>query len=194
MLTKGNAYSGVRLRVGYFVAQSAHLGPSLEICQEQSLSISLIKCWCKPDITYPGGRLHLCARPQRNPCDGHASRGFDGILQVDGYAGYVALAEPRRAGGKPLLLAYCWAHARRMLHDIYQKDASEIAAEGLRRIAQLYKIEASIRGRSPDERLAIRQEKSAPLIADFRQWLTHQRSRLSAKSRLGKKLGYIHRH
>lgn len=64
-------------------------------------------------------------------------RGFDGILQVDGYAGYDALAEPRRVGGKPLTLAYCWAHARRKLHDIYQKDGSEIAAEGLRRIAQI---------------------------------------------------------
>lgn len=121
-------------------------------------------------------------------------RGFDGILQVDGYAGYNALAELRRVGGAPLTLAYCWAHSRRKLHDIYQKDGSEIAAEGLRRIAQIYKIEASIRGRAPEERLAIRQEKSAPLIADFRQWLTNQRARISAKSRLGEKLGYIHRH
>ena len=71
-------------------------------------------------------------------------------------------------GGKPLMLACCWAHARRKLHDIYQKDGSEIAAEGLRRIGQIYKIEASIRGRAPEDRLAIRQEKSAPLTADFR--------------------------
>jgi transposase len=31
-------------------------------------------------------------------------------------------------------------------------------------------------------------------MADFRQWLTEQRRRISAKSRLGEKLGYIHRH
>ena len=36
--------------------------------------------------------------------------------------------------------------------------------------------------------------KSAPLVADFRLWLTLQRARISAKSRLGEKLGYIHRH
>ena len=96
-------------------------------------------------------------------------KGFNGILQVDGYAGYDALAEPRRIGGTPLTLAYCWAHARRKLHDIYQKDGSEIAAEGLRRIAQIYKIEASIRGRAPEDRLAIRQAQSAPLIADLPQ-------------------------
>ena len=121
-------------------------------------------------------------------------KGFEGILQVDGYTGYDALAEPRRVGGAPLTLAYCWAHSRRKLHDIYQKDGSEIAAEGLRRIAQIYKVEATIRGESPDERRAVRQAQSAPLVADFRQWLTHQRSRISAKSRLGEKLGYIHRH
>lgn len=121
-------------------------------------------------------------------------RGFEGILQIDGYAGYDALAETRRVGGAPLTLAYCWAHSRRKLHDIYQKDGSEIAAEGLRRIAHLYKIEASIRGHGPEERLATRQAQSAPLIADFRLWLTHQRSRISTKSRLSEKLGYIHRH
>ena len=80
------------------------------------------------------------------------------------------------------------------MHDIYQKDGSEIAAEGLRRIAQIYTVEAGIRGRTHEERLAVRQEQSAPLVADIRQWLTKQRSRISAKSRLGEKLAYIHRH
>jgi hypothetical protein len=95
--------------------------------------------------------------PGRHGC--HAMdilTGFEGILQVDGYTGYDALAEPKRVGGMPLTLAYCWAHSRRKLHDIYQKDGSEIAAEGLRRIAQIYKIEATVRGRSPEERLAAR--------------------------------------
>ena len=121
-------------------------------------------------------------------------RGFDGILQVDGYTGYDALAGPNRVNGKPVTLAYCWAHARRKLHDIYQKDGSEIAAEGLRRIAQIYKVEAGIRGRTPEERLTARQQQSAPLVADFRLWLSKQRSRISTKSRLGEKLACIHRH
>lgn len=120
--------------------------------------------------------------------------GFDGILQVDGYTGYDALTRQGRTGGKPLQLAYCWAHSRRKLHEIYQRDSSPIAAEGLRRIAELYKIEADIRGKAPDERLAVRQTQTAPLVAEFRQWLTQQRERVSPKSRLGEKLGYIHRH
>lgn len=120
--------------------------------------------------------------------------GFDGILQVDGYTGYDALTRQGRTGGKPLQLAYCWAHARRKLHEVYQRDSSPIAAEGLRRTAQLYRIEADIRGKAPDERLAVRQTQTAPLVAEFRQWLTQQRERVSPKSRLGEKLTYIHRH
>jgi len=120
--------------------------------------------------------------------------GFDGTLQVDGYTGYDALSRKGRTGGKPVQLAYCWAHARRKLHEVHQRDGSPIAAEGLRRIAELYKIEASIRGKVPGERLAVRQAQTAPLVADLRQWLTRQRQYISAKSRLGEKLGYIHRH
>ena len=40
-----------------------------------------------------------------------------------------------------------------------------IAAEALSRIAALYRIEAEIRGRSADERRAVRQERSRPLVA-----------------------------
>ena len=120
--------------------------------------------------------------------------GFDGILQVDGYTGYDVLTRQGRTGGKPLHLAYCWAHSRRKLHEIYQRDSSPIAAEGMRRIAELYRIEADIRGKAPDERLAVRQTQTAPLVAEFRQWLTQQRERVSPKSRLGEKLAYIHRH
>jgi transposase len=119
---------------------------------------------------------------------------FDGTLQVDGYAGYEALSRAKRIGGKPLQLAHCWAHARRKLHEIHKKDASPVAAEGLRRIAELYAIEAGIRGKSPEERLAVRTERSALLVAEFRQWLTQKRSQISPKSRLGEKLSYIHRH
>jgi len=93
-----------------------------------------------------------------------------------------------------LLLAYCWAHARRKLREVHKSDASPVAAAGLRRIAELYAIEAEIRGKSPEERLAVRQERSAPLVAAFREWLTQKRKQISPKSRLGKKLGYIHRH
>ena len=119
--------------------------------------------------------------------------GFKGILQVDGYSGYNRLAKSTRADG-PLTLAFCWAHARRKLKEVFDRDGSEIAAEGLRRIAEFYKVEAEIRGASSGQRLTARQTRTKPLVDDFGLWLKEQRSRISAKSRLGEKLAYISRH
>ncbi len=63
-------------------------------------------------------------------------QGFDGILQLDGYTGYDRLTRPSRKGGAPITVAHCWAHARRKLKEVFDRDGSEIAAEGLRRIAE----------------------------------------------------------
>jgi transposase len=120
--------------------------------------------------------------------------GFDGILQIDGYQGYNRLTKPARKGGDPIRAAHCWAHARRKLKEVFDRDASEIAAEGLRRIAQIYAVETDIRGVSPGQRLSARQTRSAPLVAAFGDWLQAQRRNISAKSRLGEKLTYIHNH
>ena len=120
--------------------------------------------------------------------------GFDGILQIDGYPGYNRLTRPSRKGGDPIRVAHCWAHARRKLKEVFDRDGSEIAAEGLRQIAELYAVEKDIRGCAPGQRLSARQARSAPLVAAFGDWLQEQRLRVSAKSRLGEKLAYIHNH
>lgn len=65
----------------------------------------------------------------------------------------------------------CWAHCRRRLREIYDSSGSGIAAEGLRRIAEIYAIEAEIRGSPPERRLAERQARSAPLVQAFGHWL-----------------------
>jgi len=77
---------------------------------------------------------------------------------------------------------------------VFDRDGSEIAAEGLRRIAEIYAVEADIRGMEPGQRLSARQARTAPLVAAFGDWLQESRLRVSAKSRLGEKLTYIHRH
>ena len=78
--------------------------------------------------------------------------------------------------------------------EVFSVVGSEIAAEVLRRIAELYAIEADIRGSPPERRLAERQARSAPLVEAFGDWLKQQRARVSPKSRLGEKLAYIARH
>jgi len=120
--------------------------------------------------------------------------GFNGILQLDGYQGYNRLTRPSRKGGDPIRVAHCWSHARRKLKEVFDRDGSQIAAEGLRQIAGFYSVEADIRGTSPGQRLSARQARTAPLVAEFGQWLQRERLRVSVKSRLGEKLAYIHRH
>lgn len=117
-------------------------------------------------------------------------QGFDGILQVDGYAGYNRLVAPGRVGAG-IQLAYCWAHARRKLVDITRAGTAPIAQEGVRLIRELYAIEAGLRGLGPDARLAARRERSAPAVSRMREWLDYHRTRASAKAPLGEALAYI---
>ena len=113
---------------------------------------------------------------------------FSGILQVDGYAGYNRLL--KRVDDR-VILAYCWAHARRKLYEVAQSGTAPIAEAGLKQIAALYRIEKDIRGLTPEVRLAARQGLSAPLIAAFEAWLTTNRARVSPKAPLGEALKYI---
>ncbi len=142
----------------------------------------------------PPGVVYFYAPDRRGENAEKFLTGFDGTLQIDGYTGYNRLTKPSRKGGDPITVAYCWAHARRKLKEVFDRDGSEIAAEGLRQIAEIYAIEKDIRGTSPGQRLSARQARSAPLVAAFGEWLQAQRLRISAKSRLGEKLAYIHNH
>ena len=117
--------------------------------------------------------------------------GFNGTIQVDAYGGYSHLATPKRAGGDPLRLAFCWAHGRRKLIKATPKKGSPIVDEALLRIAALYKIEDAIRGKEPEHRRAMRQEMSRPLVDEFFAWLAAQAKRISRKSDLGKALAYM---
>jgi len=114
---------------------------------------------------------------------------FEGILQVDGYAGYNRVLDPKDNG--PIQLAYCWAHARRKLYELTHHNVAPIAEEGLKQIAALYRIEGHVRGQSADERLAMRQQKSVSKVATFKIWLDHARTQVSAKSPTGAALKYI---
>ena len=116
--------------------------------------------------------------------------GFSGTAQIDGYSGYNPLRRADRPEG-PLTLAECWAHARRGLTEVFDSSASPIAKAGLKRIAELYRIEDRIRGEKPATRQFVRWTESAPLVNAFGVWLDEQRSRVSPRSRLGEKLTYI---
>lgn len=117
--------------------------------------------------------------------------GFEGTIQVDAYGAYTHLSRPTRPGGRPLKLAYCWAHGRRKLIEAKPKAGSPIVDEALLHIAALYKVEDGIRGKAPDHRHAVRKEMSRPLVDAFFGWLSAQAARVSRKSKLGEALAYM---
>jgi transposase len=112
---------------------------------------------------------------------------FRGILQADGYAGFKGLYDREH---EPLIEAACWAHARRKFFDFHAATASPIAFEALEQIGALYKIEAEIRGKSPDERKAHRQANAAPVLQDLYDWLRAAVRQISKKSDLAGAISY----
>ncbi len=126
----------------------------------------------------------------------HAIRhlaGFSGVLQVDGYIAYDALAEPSRTGG-PLTLAFCWAHVRRRFYDIAKGGNAPIASEALERIGALYAIEAEIRGQPAETRREQRQTRTKPLIETLGSWLKEQLGRVSGRSPVAEAIRYALSH
>jgi transposase len=119
--------------------------------------------------------------------------GYRGIVQCDGYAAYKQLAHRGRAGNA-VVLAFCWAHWRRRFFEIAKGGGAPIAEEALRRIAGLYKIEAQIRGNSAEERRAVRQAASKPVVEDLKTWLAAQLARASAKSAIAAAIRYGFNH
>src|SRR6185312_10262343 len=87
-------------------------------------------------------------------------------------------------------LAPCWAHARRKFYEVHEATASPIAAEALRRIAELYAIEATIRGRSAQARKDVRRAKSLPLVQAMKLRLEGELNRIPPKSGLADAIRY----
>lgn len=112
-------------------------------------------------------------------------QGFVGILQVDGYAGYKALAARNAVS-----LAFCWSHVRRRFYELAQSGPAPIATEALQRIAELYKIESELRGRPAEERRATRQERSRAIIDALEPWLRGKLALVSQKSKLAEAIRY----
>jgi transposase len=111
--------------------------------------------------------------------------GFRGVLQVDGYAGYRALADRG-----DVQLAFCWSHVRRRFYELAAAGPAPIASEALVRIGALYAVEADIRGRSAEERRAARQDRSRPVIQALEPWLRARLETISQKGKLAEAIRY----
>jgi len=115
--------------------------------------------------------------------------GYAGLMQADAYAGFAKLYEASRKLG-PIVEAACWAHGRRKFFDLVRLSKAPIAVEAVKRIDVLFAIEREINGLSPEQRLAVRAERSRPLLTDLETWLRSERRRLSSKSEVAKAIDY----
>jgi transposase len=104
---------------------------------------------------------------------------YQGILQVDAWQAYDQFGKDEGANAG-IEKSYCWAHLRRKFIDA-GSDAP-IAQDALLRIAQIYGIEKEIRGRPAEERRAVRQERSRPLVGQLYAWFTATSPRIMTGS------------
>ena len=111
---------------------------------------------------------------------------FSGVLQADAFAGYDKIFTDGRVKE-----AACMAHARRKVHDLHVRKATPTTTEALRRIGELYAIEAQIRGQLPDLRQQIRQQQSRPLLDSLEVWLRERLLMLSTQSDTTKAINYM---
>jgi len=119
-------------------------------------------------------------------------KGFRGLLQVDGYAGFGGLVGGTTDQGP--ILAFCWAHTRRKFYDVHVATNSPLAHEALQRIGALYAIEADIRGQTAEQRQQVRQQRSRPLVEAMHAWLTELLGQLSGRSSLAQAIRYALNH
>ena len=104
-----------------------------------------------------------------NVFDFTLSRGRDGpkyflkdynqVLLADAYGGYNGVV-----AGNGIVRAGCWAHLRRKMIDA-EKTAPEIARQAIEMVRALYAVEKQAKDASVEERLRLRQEQSAPVLA-----------------------------
>ncbi|RRI01756.1 IS66 family transposase [Mesorhizobium tamadayense] len=118
---------------------------------------------------------------------------FCGVLHVDGYAAYKSLAKARRTG-KPIRLVFCLAHARRKFVSVFETTKSETAKEVIARLREIYAIEAHINGLTPQQRCAIRQAKTRPIMNELHALVTKALGEISQKSSLAKAIRYMLAH
>lgn len=109
--------------------------------------------------------------------------GFEGVLQVDGYAAYASLAGDKKTSGK-IRLAFCLVHARRNFVDVHKTTNSPFAKEVIERIAAVYAIEKRIRGLDADQRRAVRQAETKPLMEALKARLEATKDGISRQSTL----------
>jgi transposase len=112
---------------------------------------------------------------------------FDGILQTDGYAAYDGV------GGRNMIHAACWAHARRQFFEAVQLNPKDpLATPIVSRIDDLFAIDAESRqqGLTVAARHIRRQERAPTTLEVLRKRIEMTQIKALPSSALGKACQY----
>lgn len=123
--------------------------------------------------------------------------GYTGTVHVDGFAGFNGLfggdkGERSNATGSRETAneQACMVHVRRKFFEEAERTDAPIAKHAVKQIALLYAVEDEARGKSPEERVILRQEKAKPVFDELETWLQAQLPKLSGKSKLAQAIRY----
>ena len=119
-------------------------------------------------------------------------QGWRGTLVRDEYGAYDSVLDANKHPGR--IAAGCLAHARRKFDELIKHNASVVAPQALRRIAEIYRVERELVGMSAAQRLAARKEATEPLWKTLRTWLEGERGKVPDSSAAAKALDYSLRH
>lgn len=124
------------------------------------------------------------------------------FLQADAFGGYDGIYAGD-AGGNVVEVA-CWSHARRKFFEA-QKTDHRNSLQAIAYIKRLYEVESDAREQFAaqpkdadgnvartlaETRLTLRQERSAPILADFKTWLEGLQASVLPKSPMGQAVTY----
>jgi transposase len=112
--------------------------------------------------------------------------GYRGFLQADAYGGYDGIFLGSHGTIEEVA---CWAHARRKFYDA-RSNAPREANQVLEWIRQLYDVEDRARDFTAEQRQALRQRESVPILDRIEKYLDELTGRILPKSALGKALTY----
>lgn len=111
--------------------------------------------------------------------------GYTGTVHADGFAGFNGLFGEGKADEQA-----CMVHVRRKFVDEFERTGADIAKHTITQIAVLYTVEKEAKGKSPKERVALRQEKAKPIFDELEAWLQAQLPKLSGKTKLAAAIRY----
>lgn len=110
--------------------------------------------------------------------------GWKGKLVTDDFSGYKACFE------LGVTEAGCMAHARRKFHELWANHGSALGEQALKFFVKLYEVEREVKQLEPDQRKALRQERSKPIADALHQWLTQQRQKVPDGSATARAIDY----